>query len=293
MNNRLTLIILITLSYSQYNYELMDINPVSLSYGETISPTYYQNQITLHYFGHQSWGLCATRVGDLDDLCQNLIDAGINNVKIIAIGKSEYSNDNGDWITGNSIPVLVDPSQYNTWSSWGASQRDLFFLDENGDYVTDFNISSWDYNAVYSQINLIINECTDITCGNGGSCSTPTINSYTCSECDDGYVGGVNSLCVEYPLSIQSNPEHISLFSAYPNPFNPSTNIIFFISQGSYSLISVYDMSGRYLETLYQSYFTPGRYTLTWNADQYSSGIYFIKLDTDFNTLSHKLVLAK
>ena len=38
----------------------------------------------------------------------------------------------------------------------GASQRDLFFLNSDGDYVTEFNITNWNYNTVYNQIiNLL------------------------------------------------------------------------------------------------------------------------------------------
>ena len=36
-----------------YDYSLEDINPTSDTYGQTISPAYFVNQITVHYFGHQ------------------------------------------------------------------------------------------------------------------------------------------------------------------------------------------------------------------------------------------------
>ena len=49
---------------------------------------------------------------------------------------SSFSNKNGNWTSGNSIPVLVDPSPYNVWTNWGADQWDLFFLDSNGNYVS-------------------------------------------------------------------------------------------------------------------------------------------------------------
>ena len=80
------------------------------------------------------------------------MDNGINNFQIITIGKSEYSSANGEWTNGNSIPVLVDSSPYNTWANWDSKQRDLFFLDSNGDYVTDYNISTWDYDKIYTTI---------------------------------------------------------------------------------------------------------------------------------------------
>ena len=65
---------------------------------------------------------------------------------------SAFSSSNGDWTNGNSIPVLVDPSPYDVWSNWSADQRDLFFLDSDGNYVKDFNISIWDYEKIYNNI---------------------------------------------------------------------------------------------------------------------------------------------
>ena len=37
-----------------YDYSLEDINISSSTYGEAISPYYFQGQVTLHYFGHQN-----------------------------------------------------------------------------------------------------------------------------------------------------------------------------------------------------------------------------------------------
>ena len=36
-----------------YDYSLVDINTSSSTFEETISPEYFQGQVTLHYFGHQ------------------------------------------------------------------------------------------------------------------------------------------------------------------------------------------------------------------------------------------------
>ena len=48
------IILLFSLIYSQYSYELEDINTTSSTYTQTISPSMYNNQVTLHYFGHQN-----------------------------------------------------------------------------------------------------------------------------------------------------------------------------------------------------------------------------------------------
>ena len=146
-------ILLLSICYSQiYDYSLEDINTSSSTYGEAISPDYFQGQVTLHYFGHQYWGTCTARVGQLNALYQDLLNQDINNVKIIAIGKGQYSSENSNWTGDNTIPVVNDPSPNDTWTNWDASQWDLFFLDLNGNYVEDFNINTWDYDAIYNTI---------------------------------------------------------------------------------------------------------------------------------------------
>ena len=79
-------------------------------------------------------------------------------MKIFTIGKSQYNNSNSNWTNGNSIPVMVDLSPYTAWSSWGAGQRDLFFLDADGNYHTDFNITTWNYNLIYNTIMGLLPE---------------------------------------------------------------------------------------------------------------------------------------
>ena len=154
------LLTITTFSFAQYEYSLEDINSTSDTYGINITPSSYIGQVTLHYFGHQNWTTCSARVGNLDDLFQDLLDEGIDNVKIFAIGKSQYNNSNSNWTNGNSIPVMVDPSPYTSWSNWGAGQRDLFFLDADGNYHTDFNITTWNDDQIYATIMELLPEDT-------------------------------------------------------------------------------------------------------------------------------------
>ena len=96
----------------------------------------------------------------MDALYQDLLDEGIENVRIIAIGKGQYSSDNPNWINGNSIPIVVDPSPNHTWNNWDANQRDLFFLNSNISHITHFNITSWDYAIIYNTIVALLSACT-------------------------------------------------------------------------------------------------------------------------------------
>ena len=84
------------------------------------------------------------------------MDEGIDNVKIIAIGREKYLHDNFNWIEGNIIPIVVDPEPYNIWEDWGAEQWDVYFLDSDGNYFDDFNIYEWDSIRVSNYIKNLL-----------------------------------------------------------------------------------------------------------------------------------------
>ena len=42
----------LTVTVSQYNYSLEDLNPSSETYGSIVGPDYFINHVTLHYFGY-------------------------------------------------------------------------------------------------------------------------------------------------------------------------------------------------------------------------------------------------
>ncbi|MGE5362581.1 MAG: T9SS type A sorting domain-containing protein [Bacteroidota bacterium] len=66
----------------------------------------------------------------------------------------------------------------------------------------------------------------------------------------------------------------------YPNPFNPTTTIKYDIAEGSQYLVTlrVFDIAGREVATLVNEVKEPGRYTATFDASGFASGIYYCHL---------------
>jgi hypothetical protein len=93
---------------------------------------------------------------------------------------------------------------------------------------------------------------------------------------------------VEFPLV-----QEYRLGKAYPNPFNPVTTISYAIPEVSLVTINVLDLSGRKIETLVQETCSPGKYQIEWNASSYSSGVYFIKMESANYTNVRKVLLVK
>ena len=73
-------------------------------------------------------------------------------------------------------------------------------------------------------------------------------------------------------------PESYSLRNAYPNPFNPVTNIRFDLPEDARVEIKIYDLTGRLVEALISNNYKAGYHSLVWNANQFASGIYFVNM---------------
>jgi hypothetical protein len=83
------------------------------------------------------------------------------------------------------------------------------------------------------------------------------------------------------------------LLQNYPNPFNPTTNIIFILSKRSFVIADIYDVLGRKITTLVNSYFNSGYHSVIWDASDHTSGVYFCKIYTHDFTQTIKLDLVR
>jgi hypothetical protein len=75
-------------------------------------------------------------------------------------------------------------------------------------------------------------------------------------------------------------PTQSGLDQNYPNPFNPGTVIRYQVSNPGEVSIKIYDLNGRQVEVLINEFKNPGYYSIAWNGENLSSGIYFITLQT-------------
>jgi len=88
-------------------------------------------------------------------------------------------------------------------------------------------------------------------------------------------------------------PTVTSLAQNYPNPFNANTSISYTLAEAGNVSLNVYDISGRLVTTLADGYQESGEHSATWNASEFSSGVYFYKLTTADCTATKKMHLLK
>ena len=104
------------------------------------------------------------------------------------------------------------------------------------------------------------------------------------------YLGITTSVTEQYSDAI---PLQFDIQQNYPNPFNPSTTFQFSIPKSGEVSLKIYDVLGKEITTLVNSVFSPGTYTVQWNASLYSSGVYFYRLQSGIFSETKKLVLTK
>jgi len=95
------------------------------------------------------------------------------------------------------------------------------------------------------------------------------------------------------PASSIIVPSKYALESAYPNPFNPVTTLNFSLPESQEVMLQVYNLQGRVIETLVNSNIEAGYHSVQWNADNYSSGMYFVKMVAGEYIDTQKLMLVK
>jgi hypothetical protein len=91
----------------------------------------------------------------------------------------------------------------------------------------------------------------------------------------------------------------LSLEQNTPNPFNPVTTIAFTVPDDASKIdLSIYNVAGARVATLVCGEATPGRQSVVWNGhddtgERVASGIYFMRLSSDADTKTRKIVLLK
>ena len=87
--------------------------------------------------------------------------------------------------------------------------------------------------------------------------------------------------------------DQFKLYPNYPNPFNPSTQISFSLTEHGATTLRIYDLLGREVATLVNGQLAPGNHTVNFIGSGLSSGIYFVRLVQGSNTQTHTITLVK
>jgi hypothetical protein len=88
-------------------------------------------------------------------------------------------------------------------------------------------------------------------------------------------------------------PHQYRLSTIYPNPFNPSTTINFELPTTSEVKVAIYNLQGSEVTTLLDAEYDAGYHSIVWDASEYASGVYFVKMISTNYIDSRKIMLVK
>lgn len=99
-------------------------------------------------------------------------------------------------------------------------------------------------------------------------------------------------------VGIEENPlpgiaERFALEQNFPNPFNPETKIRYSITQRSDVQLAVYNMAGQLVATLSNGIKAPGKYEVTFEAEDLASGVYLYRLSAGSFVETRKMMLVR
>lgn len=219
--------------------------------------------------------------------------------------KIQFVNPNTGWMTGycplGSSVIYKSTNGGNNWFIQDSLLRvklySLSFTNENSGWVCGVT-----GNSFFSNGGIIF------ATSNGGanwieqpSRISDSLNSIFFITDNTGWAAGNNGAIIKTSSGIQVGinnysstlSQNFSINQNYPNPFNATTKINFELPKSTKVKITIYDILGRKLEEIINSYLQAGQHTVNWDAYNYSSGVYFYRIETGDFSQTKKCVMLK
>lgn len=189
-----------------------------------------------------------------------------------------------------SIIVDATPNEYYTVGGFlklisGYQALRMHFLDDNLNYIsTHYNLrypnANWQYVTMQQQAPLNTRYLRIIL--------------YSAwAHISDGYWDDISLRTGLF--KIKTDSELLLKYSLrnFPNPFNPSTKIVYSIPKTNFVQLKVYDIIGREIKTLVEEIQQPGNYTIDFNPENLASGVYFYRISAGEFSQTNKLILTR
>ncbi len=203
-------------------------------------------------------------------------------------------------ITGNSINLLVGGGDYPDdcyVALIDANTQETLFK-ETGKNTDAMDRRFWDVQEFKG--NSVYIEITDNATSAFGHISTDDIQESFDKLSNNGIPGDGRGKDKPAGMMPPNAPElAIQLFQNNPNPFNPITNISYYLPEAARVAIDIFDVSGRRVRRLTSGQQGPGSHTVRWDGTNdhnttLSTGIYFYRLIVDGrNVATRKMMLLK
>lgn len=166
----------------------------------------------------------------------------------------------------------------------------IYVIDENNNFVS---YAFSDVNGNYRIEGLYQNDYK-IICdlmGYNLSQQTISIDYQSIYQLNVGFVITPEGSLTSVKENIK--PVSFKVEQNYPNPFNPATYINYSIPSDEFVTIKIFNIIGKEIATLVNSYQKAGNYSVEFNASDLSSGIYFYTISAGSYRTTKKMILSK
>jgi len=201
---------------------------------------------------------------------------------------------------GQGFTVTNRPKTFTMWYKHNSVQGDVFFVNVvlyNGSNAVGGAAGIFNATSAYTKISI------DFTYMEGGAVpdnayiqlgitadqgsSAIHQGSYFIAD-DVAFEGTATDVKTDKTI-----PSKFELKQNHPNPFNPSTLIEYSVAEKSSVRLSVYNITGQKVADLVNQTQEAGNYTVTFNAKDMTTGVYFYKLEAGSFTSTRKMILTK
>ena len=119
----------------------------------------------------------------------------------------------------------------------------------------------------------------------------------TATFCDSiltpGRSGTPFTINVMNPMGISENENTITALENYPNPFSDNTTINYEINKEATVSICIVDLLGNKIAEIVNENKTSGEYSVTWNSQGVSDGMYLLQLQVNNDIKTKKIIVNK
>jgi len=212
------------------------------------------------------------------DISVGSLDQPVNNMKSMAFELTYSKTINIDYVSFESGAFLLDAQTTVMHDEANAKvSAAVYILSGNGQtghgVILSIKFKAQQENAVNFEFPAVQAEASD-----GSSILLSPI-----------------AVTIVTKVAVINNPimNNYALIQNYPNPFNPKTTITYSIPKTSVTEISVYNLNGEKIETVFKGIKSAGNYEAIWNARDNPSGTYFIRMQANDFVQVRKCVLLK
>jgi hypothetical protein len=212
-----------------------------------------------------------------------------------------YLNNTDSWIKSNFALDLSHAASANFSFYWRGvlqTNRDTLFVEASSDDSTWNRFASFISGSGFSFAQISCDLAPYLGQNDVRIRFHLTTDGSTAREgiyIDDLVISWTPTAITDEPIT---TPRIFSLNQNYPNPFNPSTRIEFSLVSREHVELSIYDLLGRKIRTLFDAELEPGSHAAIWdgaiaNGQDAASGVYLYKLSAGDSSDIRRMTLVR